>query len=268
MARAEARLFPALLRHWRMRRGYSQLDFALLADVSARHLSFLETGRAEPSREMILRLAAALDVPLRERNTMLRAAGHADEYPEPALAAGLPAGVAQAIERMLAQHEPYPMIVLDRRYDIVRTNAAAGRLMMRFVAEPAALGTPPNAFTMLFDPRLVRPFVVDWERTAHELVSRLHRESLIDANAAVLAPLLDSLFEYPDVPREWRQPDFSVPSEPTIVLRFRRGDVELAFLTTMTVFSAPQNVTLDELTLESYFPVDPATAELCQRLAT
>src|SRR5215831_16996649 len=108
MPRLEPRLFPALLRHWRTRRGLSQLDLALAADVSARHVSFLETGRAQPSREMVLRLSATLSVPLREQNALLRASGFPEEFPEPGAADGLPVSIAQAIERMLAQHEPFP----------------------------------------------------------------------------------------------------------------------------------------------------------------
>src|SRR5262249_22432530 len=119
MNRSEARLFPALLRHWRTRHGLSQLDLALAADVSPRHVSFLETGRAQPSREMFLRLGATLGVPLRDQNAMLRAAGFPDEFPEPGLGDGLPAGITQAIERMLRQHEPFPMTVLDRHYNLL-----------------------------------------------------------------------------------------------------------------------------------------------------
>src|SRR5256885_14821509 len=144
MARSEARLFPALLRHWRTRRGLSQLDLALAADVSPRHVSFLETGRAQPSREMLLRLATTLTVPLRDQNAMLRAAGFAEEFAEPSVESGLPRGVAMAIERMLAQHEPFPLTVLDRHYRLLRANAGAMRLFTRFVADPTAMPAQPN----------------------------------------------------------------------------------------------------------------------------
>src|SRR6266851_5628429 len=220
MPRSETRLFPALLRHWRTLRGLSQLDLALAADVSSRHVSFLETGRAQPSREMVLRLATTLSVPLREQNDLLRAAGFPDAFAEPGLEGGQPPGVAQAIDRMLAQQEPFPMTVLDRHYSVLRTNGGGTRLLARFIADPSALGARPNAFAVLFDPRLARPFVVDWERVAHAFVSRLNRD-----------------------------------------------DLELAFLTTLTVFNAPQNVTLEELCLESYFPLDEATARACERIA-
>jgi len=267
MPRYEARLFPALLRHWRTRRGLSQLDLALAADVSARHVSFLETGRAQPSREMVLRLGAALEVPFREQNAMLRAAAFPDEFPEPSVEGGLPPGVDQAIERMLRQHEPFPMIVLDRHYQVLRTNEGAARVFARFIADPGAMPERPNVFALLFDPRLMRPFVVGWEQVARGLTARLHREALAHPGDAGLAALVRSLFGYPDVPEAWCQPDFSIPSDPTLTLRFRRDQLELSFLTTLTVFNAPQNVTLEELSIESYFPLDDATAEHCTELA-
>lgn len=267
MPRSETRLFPALLRHWRTRRGHSQLDLALAADVSSRHLSFLETGRALPSREMVLRLSTTLNVPLRDQNDLLRAAGFPEEFAEPSVASGLPPGIASAIDRMLAQHEPFPMTVLDRHYDVLRTNDGGARLLSRFVDDQSALGARPNVFSLLFDPRLARPFILDWERVAHALVSRLHRETLEKPGDAGLSALLRSLFEYRDVPQSWRQPNFAAPSDPTLTIRLRRDDVELAFLTTLTVFNAPQNVTLEELRIESYFPIDDRTAAECARLS-
>lgn len=262
----ETRLFPALLRHWRSRRGQSQLDLALAAGVSARHVSFLETGRARPSREMVLLLATTLDVPLRDQNGLLDAAGFPAAFAEPSIDE-LPPPIALAIERMLAQHEPYPMIVLSRGYDVLRSNAAATRVFMRFIAEPAAVEPPLNAFDLVFDPRLARPFVLGWERTARTLIARLHREVLARPGDVELGALLAALFEYDGVPDEWRQPDFSVPSEPTLEVRLRRDDLELGFLTALTQFNAPQNVTLDEVRLESYFPSDEATVRACERLA-
>jgi transcriptional regulator with XRE-family HTH domain len=267
MARGERRLFPALLRHWRTRRGASQLDLAVAADVSSRHVSFLETGRAQPSREMILRLGAALDVPMRDQNDMLRAAGFPEAFAEPSLDDGMPGAVTGAIDRMMAQHEPFPMTVLDRTYNVLRTNAGATRLLARFVADPSAIPVPLNVFALLFDRRLARPFVVDWERVAHGLVARLHRETLARPDDAALAALLRSLFEYPGVPESWRQPDFGAPNDATLTIRLKRDALELAFLTTITVFNAPQNVTLEEIRIESYFALDDATASACERIA-
>lgn len=260
-------LFPALLKHWRGHRGLSQLDLALTADVSARHVSFLETGRSQPSREMVLRLATALSMPLRDQNQLLVAAGHEEafaETPDDPLSGPL----GDAIERMLAHQEPYPMVVMDRGYDIVRMNRAAARVLGCFVAEPAALGARPNGFAVLFDPRLARPFIEEWPRAARTMLARLHREALERPNDVALRALLRTLFAMPDVPADWQTPDLSAPSEPVLAVRLRRGELAAGFITTLTVFNAPQNVTAEELRIESYFPSDDATAQLCQRLAS
>jgi transcriptional regulator with XRE-family HTH domain len=265
VVRNKTNLFPALIKHWRNLRGMSQLDLALTADVSSRHVSFLETGRAQPSREMILRLATALSVPMRDQNALLAAAGFGEAYAEPGPEA-LSGPVFECLEHMLSHHEPYPMVVMNRVYDVLRTNNAATALLPRVVAEPAALAPPINAFRLLFDERLARPFVVDWAQTARALIARLHREVLERANDTALADLLRALFEYPDVPRDWQQPNLAAPSEPCLAIRLRRPGLELAFLTTITVFSAPQNVTVDELRIESYFPLDEATRRACAAL--
>jgi transcriptional regulator with XRE-family HTH domain len=267
MPREEPRLFPAVLKHWRQRRGLSQLDLSLAADVSGRHISFLETGRAQPSRDMVLRLGAALDVPLRDQNQMLQAAGFEPEFAEPGLASGLPGPIEQALSRMLRRHEPYPMMIIDRRYDLLRANEGAQRLFGLLIADPSAVAPPLNLMRAVFDPRLARGAVVDWERTARAVLLRVHREALARAGDAALSELLRSLLEYPGVPEDFRQPDLSEQSEPTLALRVRAGDRELAFLVTVTSFSAPQNVTLEELRIESYFPLDDGTASACEEMA-
>jgi transcriptional regulator with XRE-family HTH domain len=245
----------------------SQLDLALAADVSARHVSFLETGRAQPSREMILRLAATLDVPLRDQNAMLEAGSFPPEFPEASFSGGLPPAIDKAIERMLEQQEPFPMIVMNRRYDVLRVNRAGTLLLSQVVADPSAIGDPPNAMRLLFDPRLARPFIQDWERVARGLLSRLHREVLARPSDTELAALLRNLAEYPGVPASWHAADLSRESEATLSFRLKRDELELGFLTTLTTFNAPQNVTLEELRIESYFPLDEATRLTCERLA-
>lgn len=260
------RLFSALLKYWRARRGLTQLDLALAADVSARHLSFLESGRASPSEAMVLRLLAALDVPLRDQNDVLRAARFAPRYAEPSLNQLAPA-IQQAIDRMLAQQEPYPLTLLDSGYTVVRANRAAGAVFSRFVADPAFLAQPVNLFALVFDPRGARPFIHDWAQVARRMVARLHREVLQRPDAAALASLLDQVLAHPDVPRAWRQPDFSRTSEPTLSLVLERDGLRLGFFTVLTAFSWPQQITLDELRLESYFPLDEATQRACEQLA-
>ena len=216
---------------------------------------------------MIVRLASTLDVPLREQNAMLRAAGLEEVFPDPAPDAPFPPAVERAIERMMAQHEPFPLVVFDRKYDIVRLNGGASRLLPRFVAETGALEPPVNAMMLLFDPRGVRPFVEDWPQAARAMLARLHREVLASGGDAELGALLHRILELPEVPASWKQPDFGIPSEPTLTVRLRRDDTRVAFLTTVTTFSAPQNVALEELHLESWFPLDDDTAEVCARLA-
>lgn len=260
----ESRLFAALLKYWRGRRGLSQLDLALTADVSARHISFLETGRSQPSREMVLLLASTLDVPLREQNAMLRAAGFDPAFEEPPLDALRDPAIERALDRMMAQHEPYPMVLMDRCYDVLRMNQGATRLFT------TAVEAPPdrfNAVEALFDGSLLRPLVVNWEETARELVSRLHRESLHRPQDARLAALLEEILARPDVPDGWRRPDFSRGTSAAFAFRFRFHGQEFAFLTTLMTFSAPQNVTLDELQIESYFPLDDQTHRACLTLA-
>jgi len=245
----------------------SQLDLALAAEVSPRHVSFLETGRSRPSQEMILRLGSTLDVPLREQNAMLRAAGLEEAFADPGPETPFAPAVERAIDRMMAQHEPFPLVVFDRKYDIVRLNEGASRLLPLFVADPGALEPPLNAMALLFDPRGARPFVEDWPQTARSMLSRLHREVLASGGDAELGALLNRILELPEVPASWKQPDFGIPSEPTLMVRLHRDPTRVAFLTTVTTFSAPQNVALEELHLESWFPLDEKTAETCARLA-
>jgi transcriptional regulator with XRE-family HTH domain len=261
---AKRRLTPALLRYWRQHRGLSQLDLALSADVSARHVSFLETGRAQPSRDMLLRLSAALRIPLRD--AMLSAAGFDDEFPEPDIESELTPAVKNALERMLAQHEPFPMVITDRYYTLRRANHGALRVLSHFVADPSALRGPPNPFRAMFDPRLARPFMLDWAQTARVSLSRLQLEALEYPGDEGMTELIRELLAYPDVPESWKQPDFSQPIDALLPFRLKRDDLQVGFFTTLTKFSTPGNVTLDELKIESYYPLDRETEEVCKRM--
>jgi transcriptional regulator with XRE-family HTH domain len=265
MTRDDSSLFSALLRHWRMRRGLSQLDLSVQAEVSSRHISFLETGRAQPSREMVLILGASLGLALRDQNALLRAAGFQPQFAEPSLE-GLQGPVARTVERMLHKHEPYPLLVLTGSYDLVRANRAATQFLAWALLDPAALEPPGNLLRAVFDPRLARSFIRDWGRVARWLLDRLHRDALARPNDGAIATLLRDLLAYPDVPASLRQPDFSEPSEPVLTFAIARAGRELSFLSTVTHFDAPQNVTLEELKIESFFPLDDATAQACEEL--
>jgi len=263
---SSGRLFPALLKYWRNMRGLSQLDLGLAADVSARHISFLETGRAKPSSDMLLVLATTLQIPLREQNSLLRAAGFTIRYDEPKLESLANSPVGKALGYMLHSHDPYPMVAMDWKYDLIKTNQSADKILQLFVAEPQNINTPINLLEMIFNPKLCRPFIVEWEKTAQIMLSRLHRESLTRNHDESLKLLLDKLLSFPNVPTKWRQPDFSGDCDPTLTLKLLKGEWKFSFLMTMTSFSAPQNITIEELLIESYFPLDIETELACKRL--
>lgn len=257
-----------LLRQWRERRRLSQLALALEAEISARHLSFVETGRAQPSREMVLLLARVLEVPPRARNELLTAAGYAAVYRETGLAAPEMAEVRRALDFVLRQQEPYPGLVLDGRWNILMSNGAAGRLMGLFLdpAEAAAVG-PPNAMRLFYHPRGMRPFIVNWEATAAALIQWLHRDLLRGVGGAETARLLDELLSYPDVPHHWRTMDLDASPAPFLAVELAKGDVRLSFFSMLSSLGVPYDITLQELRVESFFPADAASDDVMRRLA-
>jgi transcriptional regulator with XRE-family HTH domain len=258
----------ALLRRWRERRRMSQLDLALEAEISARHLSFVETGRGHPSREMVLLLAEALAVPPRARNDLLAAAGYPPVYPESGLDAPELAQFRRALDFMLRQQEPYPAIVLDRQWNIVRANDGMGRLMDRLLdpAAAAALG-PPNALRLICHPTALRPSIVNWEATAAALIQSLHRD-LLQGPDPGLQQLLEELLSYPDVPRNWRTLDLDASRAPFLAIEMQAGEARLSFFTTMTTLGTPYDITLHELRIESFFPADQATEAVLRRFVS
>jgi len=260
------RVFAALLKYWRNHRGMSQLDLALSAEVSARHVSFLETGRSKPSTDMVLVLAQALDLPMRGTNELLRAAGFNNRYSEPSVSDLLSGPLGTVIETMLTHHEPYPMMILDRLYNVVRTNQAVHRLftLAGIDLEAHKLGEI-NILQLVFDPEK-RAMISDWDQAASQILRRLQREVVSLPDDTQLRSLFDELLELPDIPAGWRKHDFSELEEPMLRVEFRMGSVGLRFLTTITEFNAPQNVTLEELRIESYFPLDEETSRLCVQL--
>lgn len=260
------KLFPALLKFWRGRRGLSQLDLALTAGISGRHVSFLETGRSAPSEEMVHLLAGTLDLPLRDRNQLLRAAGFAAHYPEPPLDALADPAIDRAVDRMLRQQLPYPMWVMSRCYDVLRMNSAAAALVAAVGGGPAPAAF--NAVRVLFEPGPIRDAVADWTETARALLNRVQREHLHHPHDTGLADLLDAIQAAPGVPEDWRRPDFSRDGPAVYPVRFAVAGVSLGFFTTVVRFQAPQNVTLDELQIEGWFPLDEATEQACAALAT
>jgi len=246
----------------------SQLRLATEAEISARHLSFVETGRTRPSHDMVLHLSQVLDVPPRARNELLTAAGYAPLYRETPLDAPEMAQAKQALGFMLRQQEPYPAMVLDRQWNIVTMNDAMGRVVGLFLdGDAAAAAGAPNAMRLSFHPQGLRPFIANWEATAAALVQWLHRD-LIRTGDAEIRRLLDELLAYPGVPRDWHALDLDAPTAPFLAIEMRKGDVRFSFFTLLASLGTPYDITLHELRIECFFPADAATEEALRRLAS
>jgi transcriptional regulator with XRE-family HTH domain len=251
----------ALLRDWRQRRRRSQLDLALDAGVSARHVSFVETGRAQPSREMVLMLARVLDVPLRDRNDLLMAAGYAAMYRATDLDAPAMEQARRALDFMLRQQEPYPAIVVDRAWNLLKANGGAVKLVEAFTDPSAAGEWNGNAMRLMFHPRGFRPHIVNWEAMAAALIQWLHRDVLSGLGGVETRRLLDELLAYPGVPPRWRTLDLDVSTAPFLAIDFRKDDLHLRFFSTLTALGTPHDITLQELRVEAFFPADAATEQ-------
>lgn len=261
MTEAKALPSPAglLLRQWRDARGKSQLDLSFDAGVSQKHISFVESGRSTPSRQMLLDLAQALDIPLRERNALLLAAGYAPVYADGALDGPAMASIHKALQRMLRQHEPFPAIVMDRYWNVLMTNDAAPRLFNRFI-DLDARPRPRNLLHLMFDPAGMRPFIANWPEAGRSLLARVHREALGSVIDAATRTLLDELSRYPGVMSEWRAPTPGT-TLPMIPLAFAKGGVSLNYFSMVTTVGTPQTIAAEELRLECLFPADEATEE-------
>jgi transcriptional regulator with XRE-family HTH domain len=244
-----------LLRDWRQRRRLSQLDLAVEAEVSARHLSFVETGRATPSRELLTHLAEHLDVPLRERNTLLLAAGYAPVYRETPLDDESMARVRRAIDTILSGHEPFPALVFDRREDLVAANRPTLELLGEGVA-PELLVPPVNTLRLALHPDGLAPRIRNLEEWAEHLLDRLDRELAVSGDP-VLAALREEVAGYPGVPATSRHLDTA--DRLFVPLRIDVAGTELALFSTVATFGTARDVTLEELAIETFFPADDAT---------
>jgi transcriptional regulator with XRE-family HTH domain len=248
-----------LLRHWRGVRHLSQLALAGEVATTQRHLSFIESGRSQPSRAMLLRLARTLDIPIRERNQLLLAAGFAPLYREAGLESEEATQVRAAVERVLEAHEPYPAVVMDRHWNVLTTNSAAGAFFGWLLGERELEG-PPNVIRLMFDPDGLRPFVHNWEDIAEALIQRVHREAVGGFPDAETVALLDQALGYPGVPSQWRTPDFRNPPLPVVPVDFQKHGLALSYFSTVTTLGTPQDAMLQEIRIESFFPSDDATA--------
>jgi transcriptional regulator with XRE-family HTH domain len=252
----------AALRRWRQRRHLSQLDLACDADVSARHLSFIETGRATPSREMVLHLAAQLDVPLRERNVLLVAAGYAPVFAERTLSDPALEAARKAVDLVLQGHEPYPALAIDRRWTLLAANQPAMRLMGNVA--PMLLQPPVNVLRLSLHPIGLATQIANLPEWHSHIVTRLRRQLDLTADP-VLEELLTEIRNYPaGAPAAAPHDEYGGVFIP---LRLKTPDGVLSFLSTTTVFGTPVDITLSELAVEAFFPADRATAEALRSAA-
>jgi transcriptional regulator with XRE-family HTH domain len=255
--------FGEHLKHWRQRRRLSQLDLAQEAEISTRHLSFVETGRSMPSREMVIRLAERLNVPLRERNALLVAAGYAPMYRERPLDDPALAAARRAVELILKSHEPYPALAVDRHWNLVSANSMVPHLMAG--ADPSLLQQPLNVLRLSLHPQGLAPKIVNLSQWRSHLFERL-RQQIQATGDTRLAALLQELRGYP-APPEGGEPHIEGEHLGVAVpLQFRSGAGVLNFISTTTIFGTPVDVTLQELAMETFFPADTQTADALRRL--
>ncbi len=262
--RAAPQPFGKHLRQWRLHRRLSQLDLAMDAAISTRHLSFVETGRSVPSREMVLRLSERLDIPLRERNTLLVAAGYAPMYRERALDDPALNPARQAVELILKSHEPYPAIAIDRHWNVVAANSVVPHLLAG-VQDAALLQPPMNALRLSLHPQGLAPQIANLAQWRAHLFERVRHQIAASADP-VLTALLEELLAYPtqegaDLQLEGEHPGVVMP------FQFETPQGVLSFISTITVFGTPVDVTLQELAMETFFPADEFTRKVLQGLA-
>jgi transcriptional regulator with XRE-family HTH domain len=241
-----------LLRYWRHERGKSQLNLSLDTGISQRHLSFVESGRSSPSRDFLSMVSDALNIPLRERNVLLLASGFAPQYGEQSMGAEQMAVITKAIDRMLQQHEPHPALVLDRYWNVIRTNEAAPRFFGSFV-DLEKRPKPRNLLDLMFDPAGMRPFVEEWEKVAAGLLQRVRREAVGQVLDVKLQEMLKRLREYPGVTE--LKPSLT-PQSPVLPIVFLRGDQRFSYFSLITTVGTPQCITAQELRVECMFPTD------------
>jgi transcriptional regulator with XRE-family HTH domain len=241
-----------LLREWRQRRRLSQLDLAIEANVSSRHLSFVETGRSRPTSEMILHLAEHLDVPLRDRNALLLAGGYAPAYPERGLDEPELKAVSHALGRVLASHEPYPAVVVNRWWELVDANSGIAQFTRH--VSPALLEPPVNVLRLSLHPDGMAPRIINLPEWRTHLLTRLHRQAEATGDQR-LAALHDELSGYPG--GGTARPD---RTDVVVPLRYRADHAELSFLSITAMVGTPMDITVEELAIESFYPADDRTA--------
>jgi transcriptional regulator with XRE-family HTH domain len=255
-----------LLRQWRQVRNLSQLELALATGISAKHLSFVETGRAQPGRDVVLRLASALDLPLRDRNAALMAAGYAPLYGQGRLDAPEMSSVARAVEFMLRHQEPFPVVVADRLSNVLRRNEATERLLRFLLDEPDGEAGCVNLYRLVLSPTGLRPLIVNWDEVARQVVMRVRRELSATPSGPEEHAFLAELLSLPGLPAECHTTTPEAAAPPVVPTIMRKDGRTLSLFHTITTLGTPQDVTLQELRIETSFPADAETEAFLRAL--
>jgi len=260
--------FADLLRSWRKSRKLSQWDLALDAGISQRHLSFLESGRSSPSREMVLKLARSLDIPLQEQNTLLGSAGFAPMFQSAALDDASLTQARQALEVMLKHHEPYPCLVADNNWNMLMTNESNLRLFSWFI-DPINVwqdmgdAGSQNLARLMLHPNGIRPYVANWDIFVNYFLHGLRQELRANPYASATRELLDELEALPGLPE---LPDIAPPVLPFLTMQLQKGDFRLNLFSIVSTFGHPHDITLQQLRIETFFPADAASEDLIRQL--
>lgn len=262
--------FGTLLKQWRNQRGFSQLDLAVRSEVSQRHISFLESGRAKPSRDMVLQLATVLEIPLRQQNLMLTAAEFAPIHAETDLSAPEMTSIRKALDFMLRKQEPLPGFIIDRYWNLLLTNDAATRLLNTFIDSDKlqtlfCIDGKMNLMRLIFHPQGLRPFFANWQELAGHLLQRVQREAIADGHSQQSTSLLEELISYPGVSEVWQ---ISKPAQQALLLtvHFKYNDLNWQFFSTIATLGTSYDITLQELRIECLFPADEATEQYWQQI--
>ena len=256
--------FGSALRYWRSRRGHTQLRLSTDSQISQRHISFLESGRAQPSKELIMKLGLVLEIPLRERNAMLLAAGFAPAYQERKLSDPELKAVQQALDFMLLQQEPYPAVVVDRLWNLVMTNRPAVQLMQWLLDLPKDKSLSiegVNILKLTLDPAALRKYIVNWQDVCADLLHWIQREAMGDGPGSEATRLLAELVAYPGIHDAAQTSNPDTRKLPFLATKIRKDGVELNLFSAITTMGTPHDVTVHELRIETFFPADAATAE-------
>ncbi len=259
--------FGRLLRRWRQIHGYSQLDLAMAADSSARHISFIETGRAKPSREMVLRLAATMELPLRDRNRLLNEAGYRAAYAERQLEGEGLDQIKRALNFILEKQEPYPALVMNRCFDVLMINHTGAKFIQALGFQLGGENGPPNLLRMTLHPEGFRCVVDDWEVVANHLLHRAYRQVKGSDKNDPLARLLEEVLAYPDVPEHIIAEDPTQDALPVMPVVINLNGLKLSWITTIASFGTPQDVTAEEVMVECMFPSDEQTDQFAKAMA-